>query len=78
MELQKDIAWKLKAAVDQHTAGSMLFERNNTFALISNLVQRLYLLAIWRILYVTYHTTGMRKTGEKTVHFILISTSFEW
>ena len=31
-----DIAWKTKAAVDLHTKGSMLLQRNKTFALISN------------------------------------------
>ena len=35
----RDIAWKTKAAVDRHTAGSMLLQRNTDFALMIKLIK---------------------------------------
>ncbi len=42
----RDIAGKTKAAVDRHTAGSMLLQRNKDFVLISNSLKILYLVVI--------------------------------
>jgi len=70
----RDIAWKTKAAVDRHTAGSMLFQRNKDFVLTSNSLKILYLAVI--------SLKNFKRKLSYTLHenrkFISFSISSEW